>query len=598
MGVLAPGATIDGTYQVVRLVGAGGMGEVYEATHSRLSGRYAIKVLTTSLASHPDAVERFRREAEITSALRHPNIVHVMDFNRLPDGSPCLVMEYLEGADLGVRLQQFGCPSVAGVIMVVNQIASALAAAHSRGIVHRDLKPQNVFLVPLAGQAQDVVKVLDFGISKIRAATTELTTETAVLGTPQYMAPEQALGHLDRIDHRTDQFSLAAIAFELLSGAPPFVGETVQAVLYQVVHETPPLTFARAAAPRTQQRIAAVLARALSKNLEDRFPDVLRFAEALTAAHVSPVRPRPARPDWRRARAAIERRVASGSAAVRGWWALAPRSLHARRARWAAVVVAVAALGWLSFAPRARPRPAPPVIVVPPVMAAPARVVVQPLPQPPPATVSVELEGLPEGATIRLDGETSPGPVTLARNGAQHVLHVEAPGFEPYESALIADRDRTIVLALRKSRIHQLLASRDAGAPDLVTRPPSAPAASPRTVVFEAPEELTDPFETEGSAKDRARDPISSRAILSATARARCISCPDPQIPRSYFSEEGPLLVKMCVGPGGAVTYARVVKSGGYPADDVTVARVKDWKFKPLDTDGGPRSFCFLVAFR
>ncbi|HXU80686.1 MAG TPA: serine/threonine-protein kinase, partial [Polyangia bacterium] len=285
MGILSPGTTIDGTYRVVRLVGEGGMGEVYEASHARLAGRYAVKVLQRSLSDHGEALERFRREAEITSSLRHPNIVHVMDFNRLPDGSPYLVMEFLEGVDLAERLRQSGPPSLVSASTVLGQIASALAAAHSRAIVHRDLKPQNIFIVPLPGQPLGIAKVVDFGISKIRAVTAHLTNESAVLGTPQYMAPEQALGRIGEIDHRTDQFSLAVIAYELVTGRPAFVGDSVQAVLYQVVHEQPPpLVVARGAAGPVKDLLEAVIGRGLSKSKSERFPDALEFARAFSAA--------------------------------------------------------------------------------------------------------------------------------------------------------------------------------------------------------------------------------------------------------------------------------------------------------------------------
>src|SRR5687768_14356495 len=149
---LRAGEILQGTYEVVRLAGRGGMGEVYETRHLRIPGRFAVKVLHHDGTLDAAALASFRREAEITSSLRHPNIVQVLDFNQLPDGSPYLVMEFLDGVDLSQRLLARGSLPPFEVARHVSQMASALAAAHARGVVHRDLKPQNIFLVPMAGQ--------------------------------------------------------------------------------------------------------------------------------------------------------------------------------------------------------------------------------------------------------------------------------------------------------------------------------------------------------------------------------------------------------------------------------------------------------------
>jgi serine/threonine-protein kinase len=259
------------------------MGEVYEATHSRLSGRYAIKVLLRELASQPDAFARFRREAEITSALRHPNIVQVIDSNVMEDDSPYLVMEFLDGVDLATRLEKGPLP-LSTVLPLVKQIASGLGAAHRRGIVHRDLKPQNIFLVPVEGEdGEEFAKILDFGISKMKSANKSVTRDSVVLGTPQYMSPEQAMGKIDQIDDATDQFALGAITYEMISGRQAFAGEDALAVMYQVVNGSPaPLM--GASAGRGVAAIEAVLRRALAKTKSDRYASVTDFARALTVA--------------------------------------------------------------------------------------------------------------------------------------------------------------------------------------------------------------------------------------------------------------------------------------------------------------------------
>jgi serine/threonine-protein kinase len=259
------------------------MGEVYEATHRRLSGRYAIKLLLRELALRPDAFARFRREAEITSALRHPNIVQVIDFNLMDDESPYLVMEFLDGVDLATRLEQ-GPLSLSVALPLVKQIASGLAAAHARGIVHRDLKPQNIFLVHIEDEdREEIAKILDFGISKMKSASKSVTMDAMVLGTPQYMSPEQALGRIEEIDHATDQFALGAITYEMLTGRHAFSGDDPLAVMYQVVNGTP-APLAAASAGRGAAAIEAVLLKAMAKKKSDRYASVTEFVRALAVA--------------------------------------------------------------------------------------------------------------------------------------------------------------------------------------------------------------------------------------------------------------------------------------------------------------------------
>ncbi|HEU4613662.1 MAG TPA: serine/threonine-protein kinase, partial [Kofleriaceae bacterium] len=234
------GSVIADTYTIEALIGRGGMGAVFMASHKRLPGKQvAIKVLHAEMSGE-EVLARFKREAEIASRLGHPNIVQVHDFNLMPDGTPYLVLEYLHGESLAQRLKQ-GPLSLEHAMSIVRQVGSALAAAHREGIVHRDLKPQNIFLVPteVDGRIVEIAKVLDFGISKIRGSTTVKTQDSALLGTPQYMAPEQATGQHSSVDERTDVFALGAIVYEMLSGQPAFSGETIPEVVFKVVYEQP-----------------------------------------------------------------------------------------------------------------------------------------------------------------------------------------------------------------------------------------------------------------------------------------------------------------------------------------------------------------------
>ncbi|HET6150341.1 MAG TPA: serine/threonine-protein kinase [Polyangia bacterium] len=275
---LPPGTPLDSTYQVVRFLGRGGMGDVYEVKHARLAGRYAAKLLSIDLADNKVAFSRFQREAMIASGLSHPNIVNVIDFCHLPDGLPCLVMEYLDGVDLG-DLMARGPMSLVRTLRLVRQIVSALGTLHGLQIIHRDLKPQNIFVLPESEGQPERVKLVDFGLAKRSNPSMVVTHDRTLLGTPQYMAPEQAIGSADSVGPEADQFSLAAIVYEMLAGRHPFVGEVLSTVLYRIVHESPaPLA---TVAPDLPPYVGAALERALSKERQARFPSVKAFLQAL-----------------------------------------------------------------------------------------------------------------------------------------------------------------------------------------------------------------------------------------------------------------------------------------------------------------------------
>ncbi len=279
-GSLTPGMLIGGIYRVVRLVGVGGMGEVWEARHERTKGRVALKLLLPEMGHHQEVLLRFQREVEITSGLNHPNIVRVSDADKLPDGRPYLVMEFLEGRDL---THVIGPPMApVEVADIIQQIAMGLHAAHGQSIIHRDLKPANIFLVPLPGTTHVLVKILDFGISKAVDGLSKLTQTRTLMGTPYYMAPEQATGGSSSMDARSDQFSLAAIAYELLTGRMAFAGDGIANVLYKVVNEAPP-GFASLGIT-VGAGVEATVMRGLSKSAVDRYDTILAFGDALKSS--------------------------------------------------------------------------------------------------------------------------------------------------------------------------------------------------------------------------------------------------------------------------------------------------------------------------
>ncbi len=275
------GTVLEGAYRITRLLGEGGMGAVYEAVQLRLNKRVAVKVMSRELAANGEALARFHREAEIASLLGHAHLVTIIDFGMAQTGEPYLVMEHLEGEDLEHRIRRDGRLAIDTAVHITRQVASALAATHAKEVVHRDLKPANIFLLQMAGEP-DFVKVLDFGISKMKAARTKLTRALSILGTPNYMSPEQATGMVDEIDHRTDQWALACITWEMLSGRSPFAADELSVLLYQIINLEPQPLSKRA--PNLPPDVELVLRRALSKQMADRFPSITDFSRAFGAA--------------------------------------------------------------------------------------------------------------------------------------------------------------------------------------------------------------------------------------------------------------------------------------------------------------------------
>jgi serine/threonine protein kinase len=288
------GQTLRGTYRILSVLDQGGMGLVFDAEHVRLRRRVAVKVLARHLIRDEQALARFNREAEIISQLDHPHIVQVLDFDTTEQGEPYIVMELLKGESLSDRLERDGCLPIWDSARIAHQVASGLFAAHQADIVHRDLKPANIFLTETVGEGTRV-KLLDFGISKRMGVGRSLTGEFDVLGTPDYMAPEQALGKTASVDHRGDQYALAVIAFEMLSGQTPFSGTDLMDVLQKVVSlEAPPV---ERFAPHVPHAVSVVLSRGLEKNPEARFSSVLDFAAAFSSAcetSLPPLSPPPA----------------------------------------------------------------------------------------------------------------------------------------------------------------------------------------------------------------------------------------------------------------------------------------------------------------
>ncbi len=276
-----PGTVLAGKYRVERVLGTGGMGVVVAALHEQLDERVAIKLLRADRLAQADAVERALREARATVKIQSDHVVRVFDVGTLDNGSPYIVMEYLAGCDLAQLLCAEGKLDIADACSYVRQACDAVAKAHAIGIVHRDLKPANMFLA--VRDDKSAIKVLDFGISKFVATDAQrldpsLTSTASVLGSPAYMSPEQLESPRD-IDGRTDVWSLGVILFELLTGAHPFVADTLPQLYKKIADDPAPSV--RSIRPDVPVDLDAIVARCLSKRPSERFADVTTLARTL-----------------------------------------------------------------------------------------------------------------------------------------------------------------------------------------------------------------------------------------------------------------------------------------------------------------------------
>jgi len=271
------GQIAGGKYRMVRPIGKGGMGQVYEALHTVIGRRFAIKCLHAQSTVNPDTVVRFEREARAAGSIEHENIAAAVDFGTLEDGTPFLAMEYLQGEDLAQLLARTGPLPVPRATDIIRQTCHGLAAAHAREIVHRDLKPENLYICART-DGSDLIKVLDFGIAKLRDYAS-VTQTGATMGTACYMPIEQARGAKD-IDQRADIYALGVILYEILAGKKPHPGASYNEALYHVITQEPePLEQVR---PGLPPGLADVVRRAMARDAADRFGTAVDLADALT----------------------------------------------------------------------------------------------------------------------------------------------------------------------------------------------------------------------------------------------------------------------------------------------------------------------------
>lgn len=504
------GQIIGAKYRLERLLGAGGMGSVYQASHVALGGKVAIKFLHPELSRDRESVGRFQREARAAAAIDHDAIVKVLDLGLDDDGAPYLVMELLRGCSLGRALADRGVFSVEETADLGCQLLAGLSAAHRAGIVHRDLKPDNVFLVD-TGAALHGVKILDFGISRMTGLGTDsaqyerLTRTGVVMGTPSYMSPEHAAGRSD-LDARSDLFSIGIILYECLTGKLPYDGPNYNAVLAAIL--TGDLTSPIMLRPDLPPALDELIQKALARRREERFQSAAELFDALVVfadetalgripqpvlpepVETPPVRPSDAptgpRPagsprqldtpgpdDFDDAPTSLIAEPPAGQidAAVTTI-ATPPAALSRLPILAAAVVVLVlgAAAGvavWLPGEPGPEvAEPAGRDAGPPPLDASEA-----------PATVSIELQGLPPGATVRVDGAivTDLPLLHLTRDSTPRTLRVELAGHEPFQHTVVPLDDQHVAVELVPTPPPP---ARDAGAK--LTPPPRGTGKRPQ----------------------------------------------------------------------------------------------------------------------
>jgi len=478
-----------GNYRVTELIGEGGMGVVYLAEHPGIGRRAAVKILRPGLTDNPELAKRFFNEARAANAIRHPSIVEVFDCGTLPSGTSYIVMELLEGENLASRLRNQGRLSVGDARRIAAQTASALAAAHAAGIVHRDLKPDNLFLVPDdRDAAQEMVKVLDFGIAKLGQQGTNAnsvkTRTGSVMGTPAYMSPEQCRGTRE-IDHRTDIYALGVILFEMLCGRPPFVSEGFGEMVHLHISQPPPTP--RTINPEIPEELERVILWCLAKEPDERLQTMADVHAALTGRPTPP-----ARPTAKTARPKTPEPTTPTTFTQAGAGAIATDVMGASRGRKAsAVVLGVLAIGgvalWLTRGSwQSRPaetvtvkpapaRPVAPTTAAPPVAPAKAaaKVTAAIVSDPPGARVVREKDGAVIGMTPFRETWLSGDGVTR--------LRLELDGYRPEAVAVPLDRGVDLSFALHKvAATADSHKHKDPKRPPGGKTPPSRPATPAR----------------------------------------------------------------------------------------------------------------------
>ena len=471
------GLTLEQRYTILREIGRGGMGVVYEAEHRELGKRIAIKVMLDKYANDQDAVTRFKREALAASRIGNPHIIDVSHIGTAPDGRPFVVMELLDGEPLSKILAGTGPMQVWRAVHIMRQVLRAVGAAHGKGIIHRDLKPDNIFIVNRDDE-HDFVKLLDFGISKMvdtaeLLAGTKLTTTGVVMGTPLYMAPEQAMGA--PAERGVDIYACGVILFEMLAGRPPFDEPNYNMLVAKLLTAAPPLlSDVRKGMPAT---IVKAIAKALEKDPDLRFANCEVFAQALPvvaitrpeleqAATLPPGTSEPPGARYSaRGRVAVARTVPSSRLGSR-------RLLGGLLAFLGAAAIAAGAVLLTRH-----DHPGAASVTTPPASTAPLRASG--------TTGELQIRTAPvSGATVSVDGkEIGSTPIQISLEAGLHKLHAELLGYATMDlDQLVAANERTtIVITLRPALAGTVAPpmAKAKGTPRALPAAPKAPSELP-----------------------------------------------------------------------------------------------------------------------
>ncbi len=483
------GRVLDRKYRIVRLVGEGGMGSVYEAEHIRINRKVAIKVMHEAQTTKPVSVERFIREAQAASAIGHPNIIEVQDIVQEEDGTIAIVMELLTGESLDAILKKKNRLPPARAVSLILQTLSALHFAHQKGIIHRDLKPDNIF-VAINSRGQEEVKLLDFGIAKFidddKNSDMGLTKTGTVLGTPYYLAPEQAKGGKD-IDARIDIWSAGVLLYETISGEIPFDGDNYNEILGNILLE-PPIPLGELV-PYLPDGLVSVVEKALVKDREFRYQSVTEMIEALlpfldqkvgvlsapvARALKESVDPPPFKLENRRKVTLGKKKevvTTSGSnsvtrmmpsnaidmARVTFGGLLQDTKLARLLMAFSALILLAVVLG-LIFAFGDRSEHGKYLVKTPlentrletREKSAVKKHSVGELHSKGSGKVTIRLHGLPEDAEVLLDEQALLPPFELSKSDRSRRLNVNAPGYRHFSRELIPDGDKTLEISMTK----------------------------------------------------------------------------------------------------------------------------------------------------
>lgn len=491
------GKTIDGRYEVEKILGEGGMGLVYKARHIVLNKPLAIKVLRPDVSRDEEIITRFRQEAQSASAIGNQHIIDISDFGELSDKSTYFIMEYLDGIDLTGAIEEAVGMAPVRVVHIAKQLCRALGAAHEVGIVHRDLKPDNIYLIRRGGDS-NFVKVLDFGIAKVGGTSSKLTRAGQVFGTPHYMSPEQCAG--SGVDHRTDVYALGIILYEMCTGETPFDADNLMGILTKHLYEEP--IPPRQKVATVPEELELVILKAMSKQIDTRYQNM----DELLA-------------DLERVEAGVGTMARESTRSIQLAAANATMDSAAPSGRSKALLLAAAVMllvlggiGYMVTRPeevvaevRTEPVPLPPEVNRDPIPEPPEVEDPPELGAPAPAVVMIGSD--PRGAEVWREGEKvgeTPWEVERPEDG-EVSFELRAAGYEPRDVTISARTAPAVDFALVRaratstSRMHHAAAMEDPPAVMETVMEAEVPAMTAVTMMSTRPHtEVLDPWANDG----------------------------------------------------------------------------------------------------